>query len=139
IAIAESRYLAEDALDLIEVDYEPLEAVIDPIAALDSSGPILHEALHSNLVSGRSFRYGDPEQAFAKAARTISVTIRYPRNACTPMETCGIVAEYDPGEDAYDVLTNFMGPFSLHAVMARSLKVPSSRFRLRTPPDSGGS
>ena len=44
-----------------------------------------------------------------------------------------------PREDAYDVLANFMGPFSLHAVMARALKVPGNRFRLRTPPDSGGS
>jgi 2-furoyl-CoA dehydrogenase large subunit len=139
VAIAESRYLAEDALDLIEADYEPLPPVIDPVAALDPSSAVLHDALKSNLVSDRSFRYGEPERAFADAAHTISVAIRYPRNACTPMETCGVVAEYDPAEDAYDVLTNFMGPFSLHAVMARSLKVPSSRFRLRTPPDSGGS
>ena len=44
-----------------------------------------------------------------------------------------------PGEDAYDVLANFQGPFSIHAVMARALKVPGNRLRLRTPPDSGGS
>src|SRR5436853_401613 len=56
-----------------------------------------------------------------------------------PVETYGIVADYDPGEDAYDVLANFMGPFSLHAVMARALKVPGNRLRLRTPPDAGGS
>src|SRR5262249_31128891 len=53
--------------------------------------------------------------------------------------TYGVVAEYDASEDAYDVLANFMGPFSLHAVMARALKVPGNRLRLRTPPDSGGS
>jgi 2-furoyl-CoA dehydrogenase large subunit len=139
VALADSRYLAEDALDLIEVDYEPLPAVIDPVAALDPAQPVLHEVLGSNLVSERSFRYGEPEQAFAKAARQVSVTIRYPRNSCTPMETYGVVAEYDPAEDAYDVLANFMGPFSLHAVMARALRVPGNRFRLRTPPDSGGS
>lgn len=139
IAIADSRYLAEDALDLIEVDYEKLPAVIDPVAALDPAQPVLHEVLGTNLVSERSFRYGDPDQAFADMARRISVTIRYPRNSCTPIETYGVVAEYDPGEDAYDVLANFMGPFSLHAVMARALKVPGTRFRLRTPPDSGGS
>ena len=46
---------------------------------------------------------------------------------------------YDPAEDAYDVLANFQGPFSLHPVMARALKVPGNRLRLRTPPDSGGS
>lgn len=139
VVVAASRYVAEDALDLIEVDYEPLTAVVDPVSALDPAQPVLHEGLKSNLASERAFRYGDPERAFAEAEHRISVTISYPRNSCTPMETYGLVAEYDPGEDAYDVLANFMGPFSLHAVMARALKVPGNRFRLRTPPDSGGS
>lgn len=139
VVIASSRYIAEDALDLIEVDYEPLPVVIDPVAALDPTQPILHEGLRSNLVSERSFRYGDPQRAFANVPHRISVTVRYPRNSCTPIETYGVVAEYDPAEDVYDVLANFMGPFSLHAVMARALKVPGNRFRLRTPPDSGGS
>lgn len=139
VVVAASRYLAEDALDQIDVDYEPLPAVIDPLAALDPSQPVLHEGLRSNLASERSFRYGEPESAFASAAHRVKVTVRYPRNSCTPMETYGLVAEYDAAEDAYDVLANFMGPFSLHAVMARALKVPGNRFRLRTPPDSGGS
>lgn len=139
VAVAASRYLAEDALDLIEVDYEILPAVVDPLAALDPAQPILHHGLGCNIASERAFRYGEPERAFADAARRVSVTIRYPRNSCTPIETYGLVAEYDPGDDAYDVLANFMGPFSLHAVMARALKVPGNRFRLRTPPDSGGS
>jgi 2-furoyl-CoA dehydrogenase large subunit len=139
VVVASSRYIAEDALDLIEVDYETLPSIVDPETALDATQPVLHDGLGSNLASDRSFRYGDPERAFAEAARQISVTIRYPRNSCTPMETYGLVAEYDPGENAYDVLANFMGPFSLHAVMARALKVPGNRLRLRTPPDSGGS
>src|SRR6266567_3029496 len=139
VVVAADRYLAEDALDLIEVDYEPLAAIVDPIDALDPSSPPLHDGLGSNLASERTFRYGDPERAFADAAHTVSVTIRYPRNSCTPIETYGLIAEYDPGEDAYDILSGFMGPFSLHAVMARALKVSGNRLRLRTPPDSGGS
>jgi 2-furoyl-CoA dehydrogenase large subunit len=139
VVVAADRYLAEDALDLIEVDYEPLAAIIDPRDALDPSIPPLHDGLSSNLASERSFRYGDPEGAFAAAAHIVSVSTRYPRNSCTPIETYGLVAEYDPGEDAYDILSNFMGPFSLHAVMARALKVSGNRLRLRTPPDSGGS
>jgi 2-furoyl-CoA dehydrogenase large subunit len=91
------------------------------------------------LASERSFRYGDPEGEFAAAAHRVSVSVRYPRNSCTPIETYGLVAEYDPAEDAYDILSNFMGPSSLHAVMARALKVSGNRLRLRTPPDSGGS
>jgi len=139
VVLAANRYLAEDALELIEVVYEPLPAIVDLLAALDPKQPALHEGLGSNIASERSFRYGDPEHAFARAAHRVSVTIRYPRNSCTPIETYGLVAEYDASEDAYDVLANFMGPFSLHAVMARALKVPGNRLRLRTPPDSGGS
>lgn len=139
VVAAADRYLAEDALDLIEIDYEPLPAVVDPLAALDPSQPVLHETLRQNLANERTFRYGEPERMFAQAAHRVSVTVRYPRNSCTPIETYGVVAEYDPAEDAYDVLANFMGPFSLHSVMARALKVPGNRLRLRTPPDSGGS
>ena len=80
-----------------------------------------------------------PNARSPKPRRKVSVSIRYPRNSCTPIETYGIVAVYDPAEDAYDVLANFQGPFSLHPVMARALKVPGNRLRLRTPPDSGGS
>jgi 2-furoyl-CoA dehydrogenase large subunit len=139
VVVAENRYVAEDAADLIVVDYDPLPAIIDPLAALDAGTALLHPELGSNLASDRSFRYGDPERVFAEAPRRISVSVRYPRNSCTPIETYGILAEYDRGEDAYDVLANFQGPFSLHPVMARALKVPGNRFRLRTPPDSGGS
>jgi 2-furoyl-CoA dehydrogenase large subunit len=139
VVVAADRYLAEDALDLIEVGYEPLPAIVDPLAALDLMQVLIHDKLGSNIASDRSFRYGDPEQAFRDCVLSIAVSVRYPRNSCTPIETYGVVAEYDSSEDAYDVLANFQGPFSMHPVMARALKVPGNRFRLRTPPDSGGS
>jgi 2-furoyl-CoA dehydrogenase large subunit len=139
VVVAADRYLAEDALELIEVGYEPLPVVMDPLAALDASRPLLHEGLGGNVASDRSFRYGDPERAFAQAAHRISVNVHYPRNSCTPIETYGVIAEYEPGEDVYDIMANFQGPFSMHAVMARALKVPGNRLRLRTPPESGGS
>jgi 2-furoyl-CoA dehydrogenase large subunit len=139
VVVAADRYLAEDALELIEVDYAPLPLTLRPADALKADSAVLHEGLGSNIASDRSFRYGDPEAAFAAAAHRVSVKVDYPRNSCTPIETCGLVADYDPGEDAYDVLATFQGPFSIHAVLARALKVPGNRLRLRTPPDSGGS
>jgi 2-furoyl-CoA dehydrogenase large subunit len=139
VVVAADRYLAEDALDLIEVDYEPLAAVVRPRDALDPGSSVLHEGLGGNIASDRSFRYGDPEAAFADAVHRIAVDVNYPRNSCTPIETYGLIADYDPGEDAYDVLATFQGPFSIHPVLARALKVPGNRLRLRTPPDSGGS
>ena len=139
IVVANDRYCAEDAVDLIDVRYAPRPAVIAPRAALLSDAPVLHDGFDGNVASDRSFRYGDPEQAFASAAHQISIDVSYPRNSCTPIETYGVVADYDPGEDAYDVLANFQGPFSIHAVLSRALKVPGNRLRLRTPLDSGGS
>ena len=139
IVVASDRYRAEDALELIEVRYRPLPALVDPLAAAAPDAPLLHSRAQSNVIGERVFRYGDPEGAFAAAAHRIRVDVRYPRNSCTPIETYGVVAEYDAAEDAYDVLANFQGPFSLHPVMARALKVPGNRLRLRTPPDSGGS
>lgn len=139
VVVAQDRYLAEDALNAIEVSYRPLRAVVHPLASLEENAPVLHERVGSNLVSDRRFRYGDPEAAFAEAPYRVSVRVDYPRNTGSPMETFGIVAEYDPHEDAYDILANFQGPYSLHAVLARALRVPGNRVRLRTPPDSGGS
>lgn len=139
LVVARDRYVAEDALDLIEVRYATRAAVVDPLAAMDEGAPLLHDGFPRNTASDRSFRYGDPEGAFATAGHRVSIAVHYPRNSCTPIETYGLVAEYDPGEDAYDVLANFQGPFSIHAVISRALKVPGNRLRLRTPPDSGGS
>ena len=139
VVVASDRYKAEDAVDLIEVRYTALVANIDPLKALLPNTPVLHDGFGGNVASDRTFRYGDPERAFAEAAHRVSIDIRYPRNSCTPIETYGVVADYDASEDAFDILANFQGPFSLHAVISRALKVPGNRVRLRTPPDSGGS
>ena len=138
IVIAEDRYVAEDAAALIEVTYAPLPAVIDPEHALDARAALLHEAVGSNMISQRDFTYGEPDAAFANARHVVKTAVRYPRNACTPMECLAVVAEFT-GEGVYEVLSNFQGPFALHPVMARALKVPGTKLRLRAPPDSGGS
>ncbi|MDV6320131.1 xanthine dehydrogenase family protein molybdopterin-binding subunit [Chromohalobacter sp. HP20-39] len=139
VVIAEDRYLAEDALEAVEVDYELLTPVVDPEAAADDEAPTLHENVASNVVNDRHFRYGEPDTAFETAQRTLSLKVRYPRNACTPIECYVVVGQYDPAEGGYDVMANFQGPYALHSVMSRALRVPANRLRLRTPPDSGGS
>ncbi|MBB4000277.1 xanthine dehydrogenase family protein molybdopterin-binding subunit [Aureimonas pseudogalii] len=139
VIVAADRYLAEDGADLVEVEYETLAAVVDPQAATEMDAPTLHPTLGGNVINERRFQYGEPAAAFENATRRVGVTISYPRNSGTPIETYGVVASYAPGEDAYDVTANFQGPFSIHAVIARALGVPGNRMRLRTPPDSGGS
>jgi 2-furoyl-CoA dehydrogenase large subunit len=139
LVVADSRYLAEDAADLVRIEYEPLPAVIDPREARAPSAPIVHPAAKSNEISVRRFSYGDTGRAFAEAHARVALTSTYPRNSFTPMECYVVVAEYRPTDGSYDVLANFQGPFSTHPVMARALRVAGPKLRLRIPPDSGGS
>jgi len=139
LVVAQTRYLAEDAGELVAVDYKPLEAAIDPQAACESSAPLLHPEARTNEISVREFRYGDPASAFARADRRIAMTVPFPRLSFTPIECYVVVAQHNAAESSYDVLANFQGPFSMHPVMARALRVAGPKLRLRIPPDSGGS
>ncbi len=139
VVLARDRYLAEDALDAISVEYRPLPPVIDPERAARADAPLLHPDVGANVVSDRSFAYGDPEAAFAEAPHVVGTTIRYPRNSVTPIECFGMIADWRPDDGTYEITTHFQGPFALHPVMALALKVPGTKVRIRTPPDSGGS
>ena len=139
VVIAEDRYLAEDALEGIAVSFESLAAVSSIDAAIAEDAPLLHEAVESNVLHDRSFVYGDPQSSFERSEHSLSLEIDYPRNSCTPIECGVVVAEYLAGEEGYEVCSNFMGPFSMHAVMSLALKVPGNRLRHRSAPDSGGS
>lgn len=139
VVIADDRYLAEDALDAVKVEYEILPALVDPEAAAGDRETLLHDAVGDNVVNDRHFRYGEPEAAFRAADRTLSLKVRYPRSSCTPIECYVVVGQYDAAEGGYDVMANFQGPYAIHSVMARALQVPGNRLRLRTPADSGGS
>ncbi len=139
VVAATDRYQAEDALDHIKVTYRPLPAVVDPVKASAGDAPILHPKATSNVVSRRVFTHGEPDKAFAEAPRRADLTIVYPRNSVTPMETYAVVAEYLPDQGMFDVLSNFQGPFSVHTVMALALRVKTNKLRHRSPPNSGGS
>jgi 2-furoyl-CoA dehydrogenase large subunit len=138
IVLAEDRYIAEDAVDDIQVEYRKLPAVIDPLAATAESAPLVHPAVGSNVPSERHFAYGDPEARFAEADRVVEITIDYPRNSQTPLEGYVVVADYQPGEGVYDVMCNFQGPFTVHPVMSKALRCGGAQLRIRTPAYSGG-
>ena len=139
VVVAETRYIAEDACDLIEVEYDVLPAAADLKSATAENAPLIHDRAGSNVVSRRTFRYGDPETAFAQAARVFELSYTYPRYASTPMETFGVIANFERAPDRFTVWSNFQGPFVLQPLMAGALRVPGHRLRLITPPSSGGS
>lgn len=139
VVIAEDRYLAEDALDGIKIEFEVLPAVSAIESAIAEGSGLLHEAVGSNVLHERAFTYGDPQARFQECEHNLTLEIEYPRNSCTPIECGVVIAEHLAGDAGYDVCSNFMGPFSMHAVMSLALKVPGNRLRHRSAPDSGGS
>jgi 2-furoyl-CoA dehydrogenase large subunit len=139
VVLAYDRYAAEDGMAAIDVEYEPLPAVIDPDIACKPDAPLLNDELGSNVVWRQHYRYGDPARAFAAAERTVLLDLTFPKYNSTPLETFGVIAEYLPESDGYQVHSNFQGPFSLMPVMARALRVPENRLRVIISQDIGGS
>ena len=138
VVIATDRYIAEDGVDLVRVKYDVFEPVVEPLDAAREGAPLVHEAAGRNVVSDRSFAYGDPDKAFAEADHVVATTINYPRNSHTPLEGYVVDAAYSPNDHVYDVLSNFQGPFTVHPVISRALRVSGAQLRMRTAPFSGG-
>ena len=137
VVVARDRYVAEDAAELVEVDYEPLPVAAGLEAALAPGAPVLHPAVGSNVVSDRHFAYGDAAAALAGADLVVRKAFRHPRSSCTPVEGFGVICHWD--RDGVTAWSNFQGPFTLHGVAAAALGIPTSKLRLVSPPDSGGS
>ena len=137
VVVARDRYRAEDAAELVEVDYEPRPVAADLEAACAPGAPVLHPEAGSNVVSDRHFAYGDAGTALRAADLVVRKTFRHPRSSCTPVEGYGVICHWDRG--AVTAWSNFQGPFTLHGVAAAALGIPTSKLRLISPPDSGGS
>ncbi|MDP6560063.1 MAG: xanthine dehydrogenase family protein molybdopterin-binding subunit, partial [Candidatus Binatia bacterium] len=138
VVVAEDRYLAEDALQAIRVEYEELPPVVDVEKAAAKDGPVLHDNLGTNIINHRELRYGDPDKAFAEADVVVGHKFFFPKYSSTPMETFAVIAQYEPVENIITIWSNFQGPFTMHPVSVASLKIPENRLRFIVPPDIGG-
>lgn len=136
--IAESRYIAEDACDLIEVEYEVLPPVLDPFEAQKPDAPLVHEKLGTNLAYERTFSFGDVEGAFSTSARKVQANLRWPRSGGMPMDTNGAIADYDAGTGVVTIYANSMNFTYFHWLIAASLKIPASKLKV-VPVAAGGS
>ncbi len=139
VVVASDRYVAEDALELIEVDYDPLPPVVKPEDALDPNAAILHEELGDNIGCHRLLDYGEVDKAFEKADLILKERFVFPRYSSLPLETYAVIADYDAVTGVITVRSNFMGPFSMHAVAARALNIDENKLRFIVPSDIGGS
>jgi aerobic carbon-monoxide dehydrogenase large subunit len=135
---AVSRYVAEDAAALIEVEYEPLDAVSDVETALTDAAPVLHDELGTNLLARNPRGAGDPDKAFEESALVLDETFRINRVSPLPMETRAILATYTPGLKQLEVRASTQTPHLVRRQLSQSLGFPEADIRV-TASDVGGS
>ncbi len=136
--VAETRAIAEDAAELVDVAYEPLPFVIDPEAAIEPGAPPVHPEHGSNLLYRRTFTWGPVAEDFAAAEHTLSFRARWHRSATVPIETFGVVARWDEAARLLDVWASIQMP-KYPDQLARALRLPGNAVRVHFDVDVGGS
>ncbi len=135
IAVADSRYTAEDALDLVDIEIDALDAVVDVRAAADGSHPPIHSGCASNLYLDWTHEVGDVDRELTEAAVVVERRIRNPRSSATPIEPRGVLAI--PWDGGVEVWTSTQAPHCQQAITAELLGLPLASVRVRCP-DVGG-
>lgn len=140
--VAEDRYSARDALELIDVEYDPLDPVVDARRALEPGSPVIRDDLEDKA-DNHCFDWetGDAEATdavFAGADVVVSEDIVYPRVHPAPMETCGAVADYDPVEGRLTLWSTTQAPHAHRTLYAMVAGLPEHRIRVIAPDIGGG-
>ncbi|MCY4352495.1 MAG: xanthine dehydrogenase family protein molybdopterin-binding subunit, partial [Gemmatimonadetes bacterium] len=135
---ATDAYIAQDALDLIEVDYEPLDAINSADAAFADDAPIIHEDWDDNMAFTWSIAGGDVDAAFAEADHVVSQRIDHQRLVPNPMETRGVVAQYLPGKDQLNLWSSTQIPHLLRTQISVMLNMAENHVRVIAPEVGGG-
>ena len=140
--IAEDPYIAHDALELIDVDYEPLPVVISPQKALEPEAPVIRddkEGQADNTVY--HWEAGDPaatEQAFERAERVVRLVTHYPRCHPAPLECCGCVADVNPATGKATIYMTSQAPHVHRTVFALVAGLPEQNIQIISPDIGGG-
>ena len=138
IVVAQDRYLAEDALELIFVEYEVLPAVLDPAEAVKDDSPVIHAEIGGNVAIRARQGGGDVEAAFALADHVVRQKYDSQRIAPAPLETRGIIADYQVDGDKLTIWNSTQAPHRVRDYLARSLVRPEDSIRV-VAPHVGGS
>ncbi|TAL75164.1 MAG: xanthine dehydrogenase family protein molybdopterin-binding subunit [Burkholderiaceae bacterium] len=136
--VAESRHVAEDAAELVEVEYEELPFVMDPEVAVTENSVPVHPLHGSNVMYRRTFVWGDVEGDFQKADHQLQFRTRWNRNSTIPIETFGAIAQWNPAIDILEVWASVQMPQFAEQV-ATALRMPQNNVRVHYDLDVGGS
>ena len=138
VVVAEERYLARDALDLIEVDYEPLPVVVDAEKAIQAGAPQLHDEVPNNTTFVWKVAGGDIEQAFREAEVVVKQRIVNQRLIPNAIEPRGMVAQYNPGSGDLTLWTATQIPHLVRLLLSMVTGIPEHKVRVIAPDIGGG-
>ena len=141
VVVARDRYIAVDALDLIEVEYDPLPVVTDPEAALEAGSALTHPHLGSNVAFTWSLTTGDDkqlEELFSAADRVVKQRIVHQRLTPMAMEPRGVVASFSQADQALTLWTSTQIPHLVRTLLPGMIGVPENRIRIVAPEVGGG-
>jgi aerobic carbon-monoxide dehydrogenase large subunit len=136
--VAQTRAQAEDAAELVAVDYEELPVVTDMETALDPTTPVIHPELGDNLAWERLHVAGDVDAAFAGSDHVIEATFGFGRHTGVTLEPRACLADYNPGDGRLTVYQGTQAPHMIQNVLAKHLDLPEAQVRLVCK-DVGGS
>ena len=136
--VASSRYAAEDVADLVDVEYETLEAVADGMAAREDE-VVVHDSLGTNVVDNEHLVFGDPDAAFEEADHVVEGEYSWGRISGVPLETAGVVAQYDSDGDSFDIDCNIQLHTLVDETIYETLGYDADDVRVNVPADVGGS
>jgi carbon-monoxide dehydrogenase large subunit len=138
VVVAADRYIARDAADLVEVEYEPLDAVTDVERAIAPGAPPVHPEWPDNTAFNYHQEGGDVDKAFADAEVVVKQRITSQRLIPTAMETRGVVAEWHAGDRSLTLHSSTQIPHLLRTLLAMMLGLEENRLRVVTPEVGGG-
>lgn len=136
--VADTRALAEDAAEKIEIDYEPTPYVLDPEKAILPDAVLVHPEHGSNVLYRRKFVWGPVEEDFKRSHHQLSFNARWGRSATVPIETFGVAAQWHPGTQLLDIWASIQMP-KFPDQAARALRLPGNSVRVHFDVDVGGS
>jgi carbon-monoxide dehydrogenase large subunit len=138
VVVASDPYIARDAMELIDVDYDPLPVVTDPEAALRPGTPLTHPELGTNISYTHSLSGGDIDEAFRRADRVITQRVVHQRLTPMPIETRGVVASYHAGEGSLTIWTSTQVPHLVRTLLPEMIGVAENKLRIVAPEVGGG-
>jgi carbon-monoxide dehydrogenase large subunit len=138
VVVAQSLYVAKDALELLRVAYQPLPPIVDPLAAAQDAAPPLHAAFGTNVAMRLRLGRGDLQAAFAQADRIVRGRYDVPRLAPAPLECRGLVAHYQPAEQRLTLWASTQVPHKVKRYVEALLHEPPREVRVIAPDVGGG-